>query len=167
MRQAADGAGRATSDILVELHVPDLQRAREFYERLGFSVVREESARGGDGYLVMARGGSLLCFWGGTPRVADHPFFGSRPPDTVRGHGVEIVIPVEDLARAFEAMRAAGSVVEPPQERAWGARDFRVEDPFGYYLRITEPHDVRASGDPPSGARRPDRGADRAAPGPR
>ncbi|MGH2499569.1 MAG: VOC family protein [Candidatus Limnocylindria bacterium] len=152
------------SPVLVELHVPDLGRARTFYERLGFTVVREESASADGGYLVMERGGSLLCFWGGTPRVAEHPFFGRRPRDTVRGHGVEIVIPVEDLDAAFEAMRATGRVVQEPLERPWGARDFRVEDPFGYYLRVTEPHDVRASGDPRSGARRRDRGADGGAP---
>jgi len=29
-------------------------------------------------------------------------------------------------------------VVEPLRMRPWGARDFRIADPFGYYLRITE-----------------------------
>jgi len=143
------------SDVLVELHVPDLDLARSFYARLGFSVVREERPGADGGYLVMERGTSLICFWGGTPRVAEHSFFGRHPAGTARGHGVEIVIPVEDLDATHEAMRAMGRVVEPPLRRPWGPRDFRVEDPFGFYLRITEPQDVRTSVHPPSAGRPP------------
>jgi hypothetical protein len=29
-------------------------------------------------------------------------------------------------------------VVEPLRTRKWGARDFRIADSFGYYIRITE-----------------------------
>jgi hypothetical protein len=28
-------------------------------------------------------------------------------------------------------------LVEPPLDRPWGLRDFRVADPDGYYLRVT------------------------------
>jgi lactoylglutathione lyase len=29
------------------------------------------------------------------------------------------------------------TVFEPPQQRSWGLRDFRIVDPDGYYLRVT------------------------------
>lgn len=139
---------RRMTGILLELHVPDLEVARAFYGLLGFETAREETPGAEAGYLVLSRGPDLICFWGGTPRIAEHRFFGRRPADTPRGQGVEIVIPVEDLDAMHDALRATGRVVEPPRRRAWGARDFRVEDPFGYYLRITEPHDPRTTAGP-------------------
>ncbi len=129
------------SDILVELHVPDLGVAERFYRRFAFEVVREERPRDGDGYLVMRRGSSLLSFWGGTDAVRDHEYFRRFRRVRKRGYGVEIVIPVDDLESAHRAAVAARAVVAEPRVREWGARDFRVEDPFGYYLRFTEPHD--------------------------
>jgi predicted enzyme related to lactoylglutathione lyase len=52
--------------------------------------------------------------------------------------GVEIVLEVEDLAVAVDAVERAGyGLVEPPRERPWGLRDFRLADPDGYYVRVT------------------------------
>ncbi len=130
------------SDVLVELHVPDLAVAKRFYRRFGFRVAREEDARDGNGYLVMRRGGSVLCFWGGTPAVRAHSYFRRFPSTRKRGYAVEIVVPVGDLDAAYRVARRAGRVVSDVAERDWGARDFRVEDPFGFYLRFTEPYAV-------------------------
>jgi len=33
---------------------------------------------------------------------------------------------------------AAYVVAEPLQRRRWGLRDFRITDPDGYYLRVTQ-----------------------------
>ena len=53
--------------------------------------------------------------------------------------GVEIVIEVADVAALYESARGFAEIVAPLERRPWGARDFRVADPFGFYLRITEP----------------------------
>lgn len=143
------------SDVLVELHVPDIARAKRFYRRFGFRAVREEDARDGDGYLVMRRGASVMCFWGGNGAARSHEYFGRFRGVSKRGYGVEIVIPVADVDAAFRAARAARCVVEPPREREWGARDFRAEDPFGFYLRFTEPYRVESRSAPLRAARRP------------
>ena len=51
---------------------------------------------------------------------------------------MEIVLEVEDLGDALEAVRAAGhAVVEPIRARPWGLEDFRLTDPDGYYIRVT------------------------------
>lgn len=42
----------------------------------------------------------------------------------------------------YEAVKPFANVVEELRKRPWGLKDFRVEDPFGYYLRITERHDI-------------------------
>jgi catechol 2,3-dioxygenase-like lactoylglutathione lyase family enzyme len=129
---------------LVELHVPDLALATRFYGRFGFHMARREPAIDNDGYLVLQRGDALLCFWGGTPAVRRHPYFRRFGRTSKRGYGVEIVVPVDDVEAAYAVARRARCVVEELRERPWGARDFRIEDPFGYYVRFTEPHDVLA-----------------------
>lgn len=138
---------------LVELHVPDLALAKRFYGRLGFRVARHESPVADDGYLVLRRGEAILCFWGGTPAVRRHPYFGRFPRTAKRGYGVEIVLPVANVGRVYAVAKRARCVVEELRARPWGARDFRIEDPFGFYVRITEKHDVLAEG--PRAARRP------------
>jgi len=51
---------------------------------------------------------------------------------------VEIVLEVEDLVAAVDAVERAGfALVEPPRKRPWGLRDVRLADPDGYYLRVT------------------------------
>ena len=61
--------------------------------------------------------------------------FGSDAP---RGYGVEIVIEVADVVALYESARGFAEIAAPLERRPWGARDFRVLDPFGFYLRITE-----------------------------
>lgn len=122
----------------VELHVPDFAPVRDFYGRLGFSVMREEPDTGSGGYLVLARGDNVLSFWPGSDRVQGHSYFARFPADSPRGYGVEVVLPVEDLDSVYEAAQAAGAVVSELRDRPWGGRDFRVADPFGYYLRFAE-----------------------------
>ena len=131
-----DGRRGAAARPPVELHVPDFGPVKDFYGRLGFGIEREEA--GDDGYLVMRRGAGTLAFWPGSAAVTRHSFFGRFPAGTPRGVGVEIVIEVEDIEALYEEVRALVRVVAPLRRRPWGARDFRLEDPFGYYLRITE-----------------------------
>lgn len=140
----------------VELHVPDFAPAKAFYGALGLSVVREDA--GPDGYLVMASGTDVLRFWPGNAGLRAHTYFQRFPASTPRGYGVEIVLTFADLDAAHERAAALGAVVEPLRVRHWGLRDFRVSDPYGFYVRCTEPHDVvsgarrrRSSPDHPSG----------------
>jgi catechol 2,3-dioxygenase-like lactoylglutathione lyase family enzyme len=131
---------------LVELHVPDLARAKRFYGRFGFRVARYEPPVDDNGYLVLQSGDALLSFWGGTPAVRKHSYFRRFARTSKRGYGVEVVVSVKDVTAAYAVARRARCVVEELRLRPWGARDFRIEDPFGYYVRITERYDVLREG---------------------
>ncbi len=131
------------TDVLVELHVPDFVAAELFYGELGFRVVRREPR-----YLVMRRGASVINFFGGDAEVASHSYFGTFPSTTKRGYGVELIIFVDDLDAVFSCACALKTVVAPPCLRPWGCRDFRLEDPFGYYLRISERYDALSRATP-------------------
>lgn len=116
----------------IELHVPDFHKMEAFYTRLGFGEVRRDET-----YRVMKREDVEIAFYGGTPDVSRHNYFEQFPADTTRGYGVEIIIPVDDIDALYALVKDSGAVVASIQDRHWGLRDFRLADPFGYYLRFT------------------------------
>ncbi|MDD9954228.1 MAG: glyoxalase superfamily protein [Candidatus Woesearchaeota archaeon] len=114
------------TDLFVELHVPEFSTARKFYGNLGFRVKWER-----DGYLVMQRGASVLNFY-----LGQNEYFQSKKSD--RGHAVEIILLVDGVEAFYEQVKDTVKVVSPLQERKWGVKDFRIVDPFGFYIRISE-----------------------------
>lgn len=131
-------SGSVEGDITVELHVPDFDAAVAFYAILGFELVLRQN--GELGYMVMKRSRSVIAFYGGSDKVYEHAYFKRFDTKTPRGYGVEIVIQVENIDEAFRAIKRFRNevIVEELVERPWGQRDFRLVDPFGFYLRITE-----------------------------
>jgi hypothetical protein len=126
----------------VELHVPDFCVVREFYGKLGFDILWcVENGDAGD-YLVMERDGAILCFWPGNAAVWEQSYFNRFPKGTKRGFGVEIVYMVGDIEEYYKKVREFANVVEPLVKQPWGLYDFRLEDPNGYYLRVTEPTNI-------------------------
>ncbi|HVS58633.1 MAG TPA: VOC family protein [Candidatus Saccharimonadales bacterium] len=133
------------NSLQLELHVPDFEKAKKFYGLLGFEVVWERKPEGDKGYLILKNECScILNFWSGTDAIYSQPYFKHFPNETKRGYGVEIVVStIQNLAKVQEGLQAKGyQVVEPLTHQPWGLDDFRVEDPFGYYLRLTTPHDI-------------------------
>ena len=119
----------------LELFVEDLDTSIAFYAGIGFAVERREhhyaSLRWGDVVLGLAPIAQL-------PESGAGPGFTQERLAADRGAGVEIVLEVDDLDVAHAAVRSAGhTLAEAPTDRPWGLRDFRLEDPDGYYLRIT------------------------------
>ena len=148
--QASRRASMAGMRLRIELFVDDLDTSIGFYAALGFAVERREhdyaSLRWGDAVIGLGPIAKL-------PPDGAGPGFTQERLAGVRGAGVEIVLEVEDLDAALAAVRAAGHpLAEPPQDRPWGLRDFRLADPDGYYLRITTSAPDRA--DPRRGRRR-------------
>jgi uncharacterized glyoxalase superfamily protein PhnB len=70
----------------------------------------------------------------GAARHADDAHSSHRRPPV----GVELVLEVDDVDDELERVRMSGwPIAEQLQERPWGLRDFRLIDPSGYYLRLT------------------------------
>lgn len=114
-----------------EIFPADVNVTADFYMRvLGFELVvdrRDEP----DPYLALRRDSVRI---GAAGRPADGHHGHRRPPT-----GVELVLEVDDLIAEHQRVRAAGwSIDEDLTDRPWGLRDFRLLDPDGYYLRITE-----------------------------
>jgi lactoylglutathione lyase len=113
-----------------EVFPSDLDATLDFYQRvLGFDLVRDERLAENP-YLALGLGNVEIGASPG-PEVDPHQ---RRPPV-----GVELVIEVDDLDACHSDVVAAGWPIDAELERrSWGLRDFRITDPSGYYLRITE-----------------------------
>jgi|SRR3989344_8752604 len=128
--------------MLIELHVPDFDKVKRFYSKLGFTVTWERKPEKFKGYLVMRLENNILTFWGGNDYVKKHPYFKDFPENTQPGYGVEIIIEVANIDGYYAKIKKSVEIIEPLIDQPWGLRDFRVKDPFGFYLRITTPHDI-------------------------
>lgn len=95
--------------------------------------------------MVMGRDGALINFWPGNEHVWNQSYFKNFPRDTKRGYGVEIVYAVDDVGQYYNGVKEFATIVESLKMQPWGRQDFRLEDPFGFYLRVTEHHDIRDS----------------------
>lgn len=133
---------RLVSDVMIELHVPDFELAKKFYGDLGFEVVWERKPFEKKGYMVMRKGDTILNFFCGNENVYDQTYFKQFPKDTKRGYGVEIIIPLDDIEEFYKNVeqKYKKQIIEPLQKR-YDKLDFRMLDPFGFYLRFVERYD--------------------------
>lgn len=132
----------ANNRLQLELHVPDFGPAKDYYGKLGFRVVWERKPEREKGYLVMEMAGNTICFWPGTDSVYEQSYFKKFSKDTPRGYGVELVIMIDDIEAYYKKVKDSANVVEPLKLQPWGSKDFRCTDPFGYYLRFSEHHNI-------------------------
>jgi catechol 2,3-dioxygenase-like lactoylglutathione lyase family enzyme len=117
-------------DLRIELFAGDLDRFADFYTRvLGFTVA--DDRRDSDvPYLSVRRDG-----------VRFGAVLAGQPVDRAARAfpaGAEIVLEVDDIAGERDRVVAAGwPLADDLQARPWGLTDFRVYDPDGYLLRLT------------------------------
>ena len=127
------------SALVPELHCSDLDKSLDFYVRiLGFSVLY---ARPEDRFAFLDRGGAELML---EEYAAGARMLAKAPLEQPYGRGINFQIRVEDADALHTAVVSAGLPVFLPLEERWyrrddaeiGARQFIVEDPDGYLLRL-------------------------------
>ena len=136
------------NNLIIELHVPDLDIIKNFYSLLGFKVSLDDAVNEKKlGYLTMTRndelGNTMLNFYGGDERIYNQSFFKQFPRDTKRGYAAEVTITVYDIEALYKIALdnikdsiVRGLIELEDHEHKW--RDFRIVDPFGFYIRFTE-----------------------------
>jgi len=114
-----------------EIFPDDLDATVDFYMRvLRFRLTADRRDQQ-DEYVSLQRGSVRV---GAARRVVPDVRAARLPPA-----GVELVLEVDDVAAERDRVTAAGwPLVEDLQDRPWGLKDFRILDPAGYYLRITD-----------------------------
>ena len=117
----------------LELFVEDVERSLAFYTGvLSFEVLKRKE----DGYTALAQGEALIALNRRSTLDSTHPIH-ARPGEPL-GRGVEIALMVENVRATHDRVAArdwprSTELTHQP----WGARDFRILDPDGYYLRIS------------------------------
>ena len=113
------------------LSVVDMERSHAWYLDLGFADVFSTRAR--DGTLVIAH--MRWCAF------ADLLIVPARNPvPEPRGAGIRLCFAsVSADALAARAAELGATIVEPPIDRPWNAREVTLLDPEGYRLTFTGP----------------------------
>lgn len=136
------------NNLIIELHVPDLNIVKDFYSKLGFKISMDDTPNTKElGYLTMTRedelGNTMLNFYGGDERVYGQSFFKQFPQDTKRGYATEVTMTVGNIDDLYQeaTKNLSKYIVREIKElkdhgHVW--KDFRMVDPFGFYLRFTE-----------------------------
>jgi predicted enzyme related to lactoylglutathione lyase len=114
-----------------EIFPDDLDATVDFYVRvLRFRLTADRRDQR-DEYVSLQRGSVRV---GAARRVVPDVRAARLPPA-----GVEVVLEVDDVIAERDRVTAAGwPLAEDLQDRPWGLKDFRILDPAGYYLRITD-----------------------------
>jgi predicted enzyme related to lactoylglutathione lyase len=115
-----------------EIFPDDLDATVDFYTRVLQFALSKDERDDPSPYVSLTRGnvhiGAARAALTGDVRAA------RLPPA-----GVELVLEVDDVAGERAHVVAAGwPLSEDLQDRSWGLTDFRILDPAGYYLRITD-----------------------------
>ena len=136
------------NNLIIELHVPDLEIVKNFYSKLGFKISMDDKLNEKNlGYLTMNRedglGNTMLNFYGGDERIYDQSFFKQFPKDTKRGYATEVTMVTDNIDSIYKLAsdNLKDNIVRELKEledhdHVW--KDFRMVDPFGFYLRFTE-----------------------------
>jgi lactoylglutathione lyase len=114
-----------------EIFPDDLDVTVDFYARvLGFRLTTDRRSEP-SAYVSLQRGSVRI---GAARREVPDARAVRLPPA-----GVELVLEVDDVGAERDRVVAAGwPLDEDLQSRPWGLTDFRILDPAGYYLRITD-----------------------------
>lgn len=136
------------NNLIIELHVPDLEVVKEFYSKLGFEVSLDDQINEKElGYLTMTRkdklGDTMINFYGGDDRVYNQSFFKQFPRDTKKGYATEITMATNNIDEIYQIASTSLKKyivreINEIKDHGHSWKDFRMVDPFGFYLRFTE-----------------------------
>ena len=127
-----------SAKLVPELLVSNHATSRDFYVRvIGFSVRYE---RPEEKFSHLDLGGAELMI------EQETDFWATAPREKPYGRGINLQIEVDALDPILSRLREAGIALFRPVEEAWyrsgdtygGNRQFLVQDPDGYLLRIFE-----------------------------
>jgi catechol 2,3-dioxygenase-like lactoylglutathione lyase family enzyme len=110
----------ATEQLVVEVYVRDLERALDFYQRLGFELLGRH-----DRFAALAWDGHRLF-------LDEKPSY--EPPSSPQAN-VRVMVPDVD---AFwrRAIHMGARILSGIADRDYGLRDFTLSDPDGFGLRF-------------------------------
>jgi len=120
-----------------ELFVSDPVESANFYAVLGLAVVHAKPY----GYTTLRSGSTVIALSPVPWWLPIHWLGFLRYPPI----GTEIVLYTNQLEQKRASFEGAGYSPGEIAVQSWGDRDFRVTDPDGYYIRVSEGYAVPVS----------------------
>ncbi len=106
----------------------DLVASAEFYEKLGFTVARADTA------FRVKLGDFTLAV------MDEHAVTITKAVQTSsRGEGMFLYVEVDDVDALYRHVHENGVISTEPRDWPWGKREFVVRDPDGYQLVFFAP----------------------------
>ena len=126
--------------LVPELICSDLKASLAFYRLLGFTI---DYQRPDERFVYLTRHGAVLMLE--QPHTHDRLYPRAELTQPY-GRGINLSIDVDDLETVRAAVTQAGHKLFLPVEERWydrdddaiGVRQFAVQDPDGYLLRLTQ-----------------------------
>jgi PhnB protein len=122
------------------LYVGDAARAIDFYQKVfgAKELFRMDAPGGKIGHAEIMIGDSHIML------ADEFPEMSERSPQTIGGSSVGLLLYVQDVdAVAESAVSAGGKLLEPLEDKFYGDRMGKLEDPFGHIWAIaTHTEDV-------------------------
>jgi catechol 2,3-dioxygenase-like lactoylglutathione lyase family enzyme len=107
---------------IISIPVTDQQRAKEFYLKLGFTLITEAPFEGDKKWIQ-------LGLPGGGPSITLVTWFKNMPAGCING----LVINTKDIGKELEILKSNGITVGTIDDTPWG-KFAAVEDPDGNRL---------------------------------
>lgn len=135
--------------LVPELSVTDYKASRHFWcDLIGFSL-RYERPEEGFGYLVLGSAHLML------DQISLGRTWETGPLEPPLGRGINFEVQVENLDPALQRIMSAGWPIFVEPEEKWyragdieiGVRQFLVQDPDGYLLRLQQEIGERPAGE--------------------
>lgn len=125
------------ASLRIELFPASLPAFIDFYTRiLNFTLLKQE-----DTYAYVKRDNIFI----GAVETQNNDSFHARKAYRQPFKGVEIVFEVDDLKAERDRIVGLGCKLEADLKvQEWGLEDFRLSNPDGYYIRITNRLTIRA-----------------------
>ncbi len=121
---------------VITLGVDDLERARAFYEALGWTT----GAEPGDDVVFFQAGGMIVALWDRQALATDSGLTEARAPGGIV-LAYNVSSPREVDAVVAEAQAAGATVTRPPGDTFWGGYSGVFTDPEGHPWEIAHnPH---------------------------
>jgi catechol 2,3-dioxygenase-like lactoylglutathione lyase family enzyme len=129
-RTMAEGTPVIVLDSKFELFVSDATDSASFYRVLGFEIVQAKPY----GYTTLRSGATIVALSPLPWWLPVHWLGFLRHPPI----GTEIVFYTGQLEQSRAALLRSGYSPSEIKLQSWGDRDYRVTDPDGYYVRVSE-----------------------------
>ena len=118
---------RADTRAVPMIHVPDVAATAQWYQAIGFTLVRVNEECGEVNWALLALGSTEVMFSAG-----------GQPSSAVRRE-MDLYIHASDVVAAYALVVPQADLVEDLHDTEYGMREFIVRDPNRFWLTFGQP----------------------------